>query len=223
MNPYRSQLWRAYRAKCIKAADGLCQRCGRGKPEVILQVHHPTYTLGKQPWEYPIEHCEVLCRGCHAEEHGLIMPRDGWMILDSDLERNEPSDAVPCGNPKCERDVTWHVTIYHPDWGELIVGSECAENLSLGSEWKALKSYHRRMKAFIASPRWVPTPKGWRIDERSYSALVFRQHAVFKIKISKGTEEKWFDSTFATTEAAKGEVFRMIEQKKPRGETNGGS
>jgi hypothetical protein len=142
------------------------------------------------------------------------MPRDGWMILDSDLERNEPSDPVPCGNPNCEREVRWHVNIYHADWGELIVGSECAENLSLGPEWKALKSRHRRMKAFIVSPRWRPTPKGCRIDEHGYSALLFRSGEGFKIKISKGTQEKWFPTAFASEPTAKQEVFRMIEQKR---------
>ena len=125
-----------------------------------------------------------------------------------------PSAAIECGNPTCQRPVTWHVTIYHPEWGELVVGSECAENLSLGPEWKAIKSYHRRMKAFIASPRWQPTPKGCRIEENGYSALVFRKGNEFKIKISKGKQEHWADPVFASEASAKEMVFRLIERKR---------
>lgn len=112
--------------------------------------------------------------------------------------------------------MTWHVTIYHPDWGELIVGSECAENLSLGSEWKAIKSYHRRIKAFIVSPRWEPTPKGWKIEQHGYAALVFRKDdaskakSTFKIKI----DDDWGDIPFVTPEAAKQRVCQVIEQRR---------
>lgn len=123
MDPYRSKKWRTYRAACIRAADGLCLRCASREPDVVLQIHHPSYEKGKQPWEYPVAHCKVLCRGCHAEEHGIIMPKDGWMILHADLERNMPSSPIECGNPTCQRQVTWHVTIYHPEWGELVVQS----------------------------------------------------------------------------------------------------
>ncbi len=95
-----------------------------------------------------------------------------------------------------------------------IGGPECAENLSLGPEWKVIKSYHRRTKAFIASPRWQPTPKGCRIEEHGYSALVFRTGNGFKVKISKMNQEHWLAPVFASEASAKQEVFRLIERKR---------
>lgn len=132
------------------------------------------------------------------------------MIVDSDLERNEPSDPVPCAN--CSREVKWHVTIYHPDWGETVVGSECGENLSLGPEFAELKSYSRRLNAFIDSPRWKTTPKGWRIDQKEYFVLIFRQDDSFKIKI----DDKWGDIPFASCEEAKRKAFQVIERRLSR-------
>ena len=142
---YKRKEWLRYRDACLKNANYACERCQR--TELILQVHHPEYVRGLQPWEYPIEFSEVLCRRCHAEIHGKIKPSGGWTILYSDLDNNEPSDPIPCEH--CGTEIRWHFTLYHPDWGEIIVGSECAENLSLGPEIKKLKSFQRRLRTFI--------------------------------------------------------------------------
>ncbi|MCE9608865.1 MAG: hypothetical protein K8R23_01425 [Chthoniobacter sp.] len=204
MNLYRTKDWLTYRAACIEAADGVCQRCGESE---LLQVHHPEYISGRKPWEYPIEHCEVLCRGCHAREHGKILPKDGWEIMHSDLEDNEPSDPVPCAN--CEREIRWHVTVYHPEWGETIVGTECAENLSLGSEMVALLSYHRRINAFIRSPRWKPVADGFVVRQKGYHVVVYEQDGAHWITIGA----KIGKIPFATVDAAKQRVFEVIESR----------
>ena len=185
----------------------MCERCGSS---TVLQVHHPTYIEGRKPWEYSVSHCQVLCRKCHAIEHGIILPRDGWQIVDSDFERNEPSDPVPCAN--CSRQVKWHVTIYHPDWGEAVVGSECGENLSLGPEFTKLKSYHNRLNAFIKSARWKSTPEGVRIVQKTYPILIFQQNGTFKIKIKNHVG----DIHFSTCDEAKRRAFQFVEHRMTR-------
>ncbi len=204
MSLYHRKEWIAYRATCIKEADGVCKRCGRND---LLQVHHPTYITGRKPWQYPMAHCEVLCRECHAREHGKILPKDGWQIIHSDLEDNEPSDPVPCAN--CDREIRWHVTVYHPEWGETIVGTECAENLSLGSEMVALLSYHRRMHAFVVSPRWKPTRNGFVVQQKGCYIFVYEKNGAYWIRINA----KWGKIPYSTLTAAKQKAFEVVEHR----------
>ncbi|MDW7773713.1 MAG: hypothetical protein SCH71_12570 [Desulfobulbaceae bacterium] len=196
--------WKKYRELCLEKAEFSCERClHKGR----LHIHHPDYKEGLKPWEYPIEFCEVLCQKCHAEIHGKIPPSGGWEILHSDLEDNQPSDIIPCDY--CNTDIQWHFTIYHPDWGEMIVGSECAENLSLGIEVKKLKSYHRRMRTFIVSPRWVNTKKGLRITYQNYYVLIFRKGNKYQIKINND----WGKLQYNTQEEAKAQAFKVINHR----------
>lgn len=200
---YKKKEWRKYREACLKNADYTCERCKR--TGTILQVHHPEYISGREPWEYPIEYGEVLCRRCHAELHNKIKPSGGWIILCSDLDNNEPSEPIPCEN--CGLEIQWHFTIYHPEWGEIIVGSECAENLSLGPEIKKLKSFQRRLRTFIVSPRWVSTRKGYRIKYQDHSVLVYKDEMFYRLKI----DGEWGAMNFKTIEEAKHRAFLKID------------
>ncbi|MGE4560532.1 MAG: HNH endonuclease [Desulfobulbus sp.] len=196
--------WKKYREICLEKAGHCCERCSR---QGILQIHHPDYKEGLKPWEYPVEFCEVLCRKCHAEIHGKIPPSGGWEILHSDLEDNHPSDTMPCDY--CNTDITWHFTIYHPEWGEMVVGSECAENLSLGTEVKILKSYQRRLRTFIVSPRWIETKKGFRITYQDYSILIFRKGNKYRIKI----DNEWGKLEYEFLEEAKVRAFKVVDYR----------
>lgn len=92
---------------------------------------------------------------------------------------------MPCAN--CGLDVTWHFVIYHREWGEVIVGSECAENLSLGEEVTQLKSRQRRLRTFVYSPRWNDSPSGCWILQDYQHVLIFRRGDQYRIKI----DDKW--------------------------------
>lgn len=199
---YQRVEWKRFRDRCIARAGNVCERCDATG---ILQVHHPEYVDGKLPWDYPIEFCEVICRRCHAEVHGKIKPRGGWTIICSDLDRNEPSDPVPCEN--CGLDVTWHFTLHHPSWGEIIVGSECAENLSLGPEITRLKSFSRRLETFMVSPRWRKTPKGQRITYQGHSILVFSKNGKYHLKI----DEDFGTLSYRTLQAALQRAFLKVD------------
>lgn len=78
MKGYTKADWHAFRADMIKLHGGRCLTCGRGEPEVVLQVHHKHYVAGRLPWQYSFDECEVLCRGCHGREHGKLRPSFGW-------------------------------------------------------------------------------------------------------------------------------------------------
>lgn len=207
---YKRKEWLKYRDACLNRAGYACERCKRFG--VILQVHHPEYVRDRQPWEYPVEYGEVLCRRCHAEIHGKIKPSGGWTILFSDLDYNEPSDPIPCEN--CGLEIQWHFTVYHPEWGEIIVGSECAENLSLGPEIKKLKSFHRRLRTFTVSPRWTPTAKGYRIRYQDHSALVYKKGMSYRLKI----DGEWGTMSYKTLDEAKRRAFLKIDSKINRTE-----
>lgn len=65
----RSNTWLQIRLDILKIKGFKCERCDKKYSTKSLQVHHLSYErLGK---EEP-EDLEVLCKGCHATEHGLI-------------------------------------------------------------------------------------------------------------------------------------------------------
>lgn len=39
-----------------------------------LEVHHLTYAAGCEPWEYPLENFQTLCRDCHQAAHIVQLP-----------------------------------------------------------------------------------------------------------------------------------------------------
>lgn len=57
--------WQLTRHEARSRAGCKCERCGSGDR---LQVHHKTYA---HLWHEPPEDLEVLCRRCHAAEHGV--------------------------------------------------------------------------------------------------------------------------------------------------------
>lgn len=67
----RSEFWLGMSAT-VRARVGCCQKCGSRK---LLQAHHVKY---RDDW-YKTKEVDllVLCRVCHAREHGLSV-RTGW-------------------------------------------------------------------------------------------------------------------------------------------------
>ena len=54
--------WKSRRMEILVRDKGRCVACG--SPH-WLQVHHKEYISGLEPWEYPDELLETLCRRCH--------------------------------------------------------------------------------------------------------------------------------------------------------------
>lgn len=102
MNRYLSYIqgsvWKKLRSRIIKQRGSCCERCGKTKN---LQVHHKTY---KRLFNEKDSDLEVLCRGCHMKEHGILtdkfypIPEDVEMQLDVYHNRNGCCDL--CGQRK---------------------------------------------------------------------------------------------------------------------------
>jgi hypothetical protein len=165
MKQYRHKEWKAYREQQIKLHDGRCAHCLGTSDEVILQVHHLNYVSGRMPWEYPLDECEVLCRGCHAKEHGIIKPSKDWLSFGFDDLGG--LDGV-CD--RCQKELRYAHMVSHPLWGTMIVGEKCADRLTestVGTEGHAeFLNYVQRRKTFVDSSRWKTTDVGVRSIRR---------------------------------------------------------
>lgn len=172
---YRNQKWILLRKRIFERDNFKCCRCEMGPKEVTLQVHHLEYLPGKKLWEYQDDSLITLCKSCHAEEHGLIPPKSGWIYCgENDLE-DLIGECEYCGSS-----LRYEHYISHPKWGEMIVGSSCADSLTgttFASETeKKRKIIFSRFKTFRDSPRWK------KIKNR-----YFRNYENFKIFIWDNT------------------------------------
>ena len=161
MNPYRHAEWVKFRNEVIKLHGGRCSRCDRSRSDgVILQVHHANgYVAGRKPWEYGHTECEALCKGCHAEEHGKIMPQSGWELIGSDDLGDVLENCELCGT-----DIRYVYAVLHPNWGSMAIGTDCCDRLTATTD---ASEHHKRhiktvdmRKRFVASTRWNALPNG---------------------------------------------------------------
>ncbi len=150
---WRSEKWFEFSDR-VKNRDGYkCLKCKRNKNEVILQVHHQTYVKDKSPWEYSLSDCLTLCKGCHAREHNIIEPSNGWTLLSIDDLGGLDGH---CERKNCGSSIRYEHLTYHPNWGYKIVGSTCIEHLTekdilLSSN--IIKSYNK-ISEFVYTSDW---------------------------------------------------------------------
>lgn len=153
MKLYRQREWKAYCVEQIKLHGGICAHCLRSGNEVVLQVHHKEYVNGRLPWEYPYDECEVLCRGCHAKEHGIIKPSKDWELIGEDDLGGLNGECEHCGT-----ELRYTHMVSHPNWGVMIIGAQCCDKLTettIGSAHHVdFLNYVKRRKAFVISPKW---------------------------------------------------------------------
>jgi len=200
---YRRQEWFRFRETCIQSAERKCERCGISQVEASLQVHHPHYQNGLMPWEYDVKFCEVLCKGCHAKEHGKIKPLDGWTLMHSDWDDGEPTGPTHCEH--CDTPMEWHNDLWHPDWGVITVGYDCAEKLGNPDVHK-IKRNRDRMNTFVFSPRWRRTSKGWKYRHGGRDVFALENDGAWKLNIS-GT---WGRIRYGNLYEAKVRAFQFI-------------
>lgn len=72
---YSSDAWKKCRAAYRLSKAGLCERCiqqGKFNPGVIVhhKVHLTPQNIGDPNVSLNWDNLELLCRDCHAEEHG---------------------------------------------------------------------------------------------------------------------------------------------------------
>jgi len=171
MNLYRHKEWAAYRAEQIRLHGGVCAHCLRSGNEVVLQVHHRDYVAGRLPWEYPYEECEVLCRGCHAKEHGVIKPSKDWVLIGHDDLGGLDGECEQCGQA-----LRYAHMVFHPKWWAMVVGEKCCDDLTegtVGTESHAeFLNFLDRRKRFVGSNKWQAESDGSLSIRRSGIAIL---------------------------------------------------
>ena len=208
MNPYSHADWFQFREDVIKLDGGRCVRCLRSRLDgVVLQVHHKAYVRGRRPWEYPYDECETLCKGCHAEEHGKIMPRSGWSLIGSD----DLGDLV--GNCElCETRLRHIYLIEYPSWGAMAVGTDCCDRLTGTTDARAYLDQYTKSRAkrkrFVSSPRWQAFHTGeFAIKQSGIRIRISPSNGKFRIFMD-GVAGKVNHDTILD---AKLKVFELIE------------
>ncbi len=171
-----------------------------------MQVHHKIYITGLKPWEYSISDCETLCKGCHAEIHGKIMPKTGWGYV----AQEDIGDLIgECDY--CRTSLRYLFTIFHEKWGILEVGTHCCDTLTestSASEFTILQQKKNgREKRFLNSPKWKDQNNISRISLSSFFIEIERLNASYVLTINK-TRGK---TEYNTLVEAKRKAFNFIE------------
>lgn len=199
---YRDKQWFEFRQTVLEMDGFTCVKCKRSPPEVVLQVHHKQYFAGKAPWDYALENCETLCRGCHAREHGEIRPSDGWSLYAQDDLGGLDGSCECCGTAL--RHVFY---IQHEKWEPLAVGTVCCDDLTGTTEATDHRKHLDRKKRFLSSSRWKKGRVGQWIEQGKALLIEIRPDGVaFRISMNGVKGLNSFDSLLA----AKEHVFRLI-------------
>lgn len=149
---YRTKKWKKFREEALRLAGYRCENCERSQSEgAILQVHHKDYLPGFAAWDYDYSLCDVLCKACHARRHGRIMPSEGW-VCDGD---NDLGDLVgECD--RCGTQLRYQFFITHPMWHDMIVGTNCCDELTGTKQASDKRRLIERRKAFCDLSYWLP-------------------------------------------------------------------
>ena len=197
--------WIQKRKEIIALDNYTCSDCGRNSNDVVLQVHHLKYINGKFPWEYPIEDLITLCKGCHAREHGLIIPITDWVLVGyNDLGKRIGACEL------CETLIRHQYIIYHHNWDTLIVGTFCCDNLTQTLDASNHRKFLSKRNRFLQSKRWQVQKNRYIIHQKGFSVLIWKYLSDWYIKIDSLQSNKKYSSLIS----AKSKAFEVIENKQ---------
>ena len=195
---YRNEKWKEF-SNAVKQRDNFeCTKCGKSNQEGILQVHHKIYKKGLKVWEYAFSDCVTLCKGCHAKEHSIIEPTEGWFL---DSINDLGGEYGFCEKKGCGKNIRYEHNIYHPNFGYKIVGSTCVEYLTIQDQIisnEVVKIY-KNISNFLNTSHWSTrlTKKGSKFKEANYSHHKIRIYGMennysYQLVI-KEKGKKWFE------------------------------
>jgi hypothetical protein len=207
MGLYNKTEWKKFRDEIIELDGYKCKDCGRTSNEVVLQVHHKHYVKGKLPWEYPLQDCETLCKGCHSSRHGITKPQIGWEFIGQEDLGDLNGTCENCG-----ASIRHCFLIQHENWGTIEVGTFCCDKLTdsnLASNFlESQTSYKSRKLRFAKSKRWKIDENGnHKINQSNFEIEIINKRDYFNIKIHNQVSNKKYE----TLEIAKAKVFDVIE------------
>lgn len=203
--------WKVFRSEVIKLDGSKCVKCGRSEEDgAILQVHHTKYYHGVKLWDYAHDECETLCKGCHAELHGIIKPRDGWQFeFDEDLG-DLTGECEHCGTS-----IRYVFYISHVQWRTMIgVGTNCCDNLTGTDEASSLldsrSRYLSRKNRFVNSAKWDVSQDGRKhfLKKRNHEVVIhvgLDGRCVIQINSDKGK------NTYQSLADAKVKAFNVLD------------
>lgn len=205
---YRSSHWKEYRLRLIDIVGGKCEKCGRSKESgAILQVHHRKYVKHRMPWEYDFDQCEVLCKLCHAEEHGLVPPQSDWELICQDDLGDVTGKCDSCGT-----ELRYTFMIIHQMWNPMEVGELCCDRLTGSFEaslyMQSVRNFNSKKKRFVQSSRWKEDVNGNSIiSQKGLKATIVNNSMAFQLNIN-GKNGK---INFPNQDRAKMHLFDIIE------------
>jgi hypothetical protein len=204
MSTYKQIEWKIFRQSVIELDGYKCRQCGRAENEVTLQVHHVEYINGLRAWEYPTNSCITLCKGCHAQTHGIIQPTFGWEYIgDDDL-----GDLIgTCENRGCSSKIRYSFTVFHQNWGTLEVGTVCCDNLTSSQNASNLIKIEGRKQRFLNSKRWIEIAGNHKLKQGLFQIEIFEIEDKYSIKINGIKSTKRYNSITD----AKSKIFEIIE------------
>jgi len=207
MGLYHKTEWKTFRDEVIELDGYKCKDCGRTSNEVILQVHHKKYVKGKLPWEYPLQDCEALCKGCHSSRHGITKPQIGWDFIGQEDLGDLNGTCENCGAT-----IRHSFLVQHENWGTMEVGTFCCDKLTdsnlVSNLLESQTSYKSRKTRFGKSKRWKFDDNGnHKIKQSNFEIELINKGDFFNIKIHNQVSNKKYDSL----EIAKAKVFDVIE------------
>ncbi len=206
MKEYQSKCWQEFRQEVIELDSGCCSGCGRCEPEVVLQVHHKKYIPGHAPWQYNYSDCEVLCKGCHAAEHGKIPPKSGWKYLGYEDLGEVSANCELCGS-----NFRYQFFVYHKNWGSMQVGIHCCNALTdteiASRQVDKQNKYDERKRRFINSKRWIIISGRAVIRQKGIRIEIAKNDSEYHIQLDKFQGQNCFD----TLDSAKSHVFDIID------------
>lgn len=152
-NIYYNENWFKFSEAVQRRDNYRCLKCGRKKGEAVLQTHHKIYKKGLELWEYSLSDCISLCKGCHAKEHNLIEPSDGWTLISID---DLGGLYGICEKNGCGNEIRYANIIYHPKWGYKTVGSTCVEYLTQEDRYLSTEvvKIFKKISDFLNNSNW---------------------------------------------------------------------
>lgn len=193
----------AFRKEVLELDGYCCAQCGRTKDDgVLFHIHHKEYIQGKRPWEYPYEKCETLCSGCHAAEHGIIPPKEGWEYSGQDDLGDISGECELCNSS-----LRYLFYVFHPLWGMMGVGETCCDHLTSSEIASEIMRKKSRADRFIKSTRWDVWKNRHRISFGKIYVEIIKVQSGYKICMD-GIEGK---TIYENLQLAKLKAFEVIE------------